>query len=110
MAEVNRQVDLVVLGDVKDVLLVLHVHSHKLVANLWCMLGVVNQTKLLGLDIDFQLWIILKSDAFTLDLLAPAVFVEAFSEEDDVGEHNPVVELVDPIAHSVQIESKDFVH
>jgi hypothetical protein len=42
VAKVNGEVDLVVLRDVKNVLLVLHVHSHELVANFWGVLRIVN--------------------------------------------------------------------
>lgn len=42
VAKVNGEVDLVVLGDVEDVLLILHVHSHELVANFWGVLRIVN--------------------------------------------------------------------
>ena len=89
------------LGDVKYVLFVFHVHCDELIANLGCMFSIVDQTELLGLDIHLQLWVVLQSDAFTLYLLAPAVLVETFPEEDDISQHNPVVKLVNPIAHPV---------
>ena len=42
MAEVDGQVNLIVLGNVYDRLLVLHVYCHELVADLGCMLGIVH--------------------------------------------------------------------
>lgn len=51
MAKVDGQIDLVVLGYVYDGLLVLHVDSHKFVADLWGMLCVVDQTELFVGDV-----------------------------------------------------------
>jgi len=45
MAQVDGEVDLVVLRDVENVLLVLHVHSHELVANFWRVLSVVDRAE-----------------------------------------------------------------
>ena len=84
MAKVNGEVDLVVLGDVENVLLVLHVHSHELVANFWGVLRIVNWAEELPLDVLLKLDVAFKFDAFTLNFLAPAIFVEALSEEDHV--------------------------
>jgi hypothetical protein len=42
VAKVDGEVDLVMLGDVEDVFLVLHVYSHELIAYFWRMFGVVN--------------------------------------------------------------------
>ena len=101
MAEVDGQIDLVVLGNVNDRFLVLHVHRHELVADLGCMLGVVHQAELFVGDIGLELWVVLELDALAFDLLAPAVLVEAFAEKDHVGQHDFVVVLVDTVAHSV---------
>lgn len=109
MAKVDGQIDLVVLGNVNDRFLVLHVHRHELVADLGRMLGVVHQAELFVGDIGLELWVVLELDALAFDLLAPAVLVQAFTEEDDVGQHRGVVRLVDPVAHSVQVKSEDFV-
>ena len=87
VAEVDGKVDLVVFGDVQHALLVLHVHGHELVADLRRVLGVVDQAKLLVLDVSLQLRIVFESDAFTLDLLAPPVLVQAFPEEDHVSHY-----------------------
>lgn len=110
MAKIDGQVDLVVLRDVKDVLLVLHVNSHELVADFWGVLCVIDQTKLLVLDVHLELWIVFQAYALTFDLLAPAILVEALPEEDHVGQHNFVVELVYSDAHAVQVQGKDLVH
>lgn len=85
MAQVDGQIDLIVLGDVENVLLVLHVHSHELVANLRRVLGIVHETELFRLDIQLQLWVVFQTDAFALDLLAPAVLIQTLPEEDNVG-------------------------
>ena len=76
MAKVDGQVDLVMLRDVKDVLLVLHVNCYELIADLWSMLGIIHRTEEFSLDILLELHVCLKFDAFTLDLLAPSVLVD----------------------------------
>jgi hypothetical protein len=48
-------------------------------------------------------------NTLALNLLAPAVLVEALSEEDDISENRPIVLLVDSVAHTVQVKGKDFV-
>ena len=110
MAQVDCEVDLVMFRDIKYVFLVLHVNRHKLIANFRCMLGIVNHAELLVGHVIFHFWIVFQFDALTFDLLAPTVFVKALSEEDNVGENDLVVVLVDSIAHSVQIESKNFIY
>jgi hypothetical protein len=109
MAEINGKVDLVVLGDVENVLLVLHVHSHELVANFWRVLSIVHRAEELSLDVLLQFDVAFKFDAFTLDLFAPAVLVEALSKEDHVGQNRTIVILVDPVTHPVEIECKDLI-
>ena len=110
VAEVDCQVNLVVLWNVNDRLLVLHVHRHKLVAYLWRVLRIVNQTKLFVCNVVLQVRIILQLNGLALDLLAPPVLVEALSEEDHVGEHRLVVALVYSVAHTVQVEGENLVH
>ena len=110
MAEVDGQINLVVLWDVKDVLLVLHVNCHELVADLRGMLGVVHRAEQLSLDVLLEFHVRLKLDAFALDLLAPSVLVKALSEKDDISEDSAVVILVDPITHPVKVERKDLIH
>ena len=109
MTEVDGQVDLIVLWDVKDVLLVLHVNCHELVANFRSVLRIVDRAEQLSLDILLQLHVGLKLDAFALDLFAPAVLIEALSEENDVGQDDLVVVFVDSIRHSIQIQGEDFI-
>jgi len=98
------------LWDVKDVLLVFHVDGNEFITNFWSMFSIVNEAELFGLNVHFELWIILKSDALAFDLLSPSILVKALSEEDNICEHNFVVELIDSIAHSVKIKSKDLVN
>jgi len=101
MAQVDCEVDLIMLRDVINVFLVLHVYRHKLVADFRRMLCIVYQAELLGLYVVLQFWVVFESYTFTLDFLSPAIFVQTFSEEDHVGQHNFVIELVDTVAHSV---------
>ena len=101
VAEVDGQVDLVMLGNVVDILLVLHVDSHELIADLGGVFGVVHEAELLGLNVLLQVGVVVKSDSFTFDLLAPSVLVQALSEEDHVGQHDFVVVLVDAVGHAV---------
>jgi hypothetical protein len=110
VAKVDGKIDLVVLRDIEDVFLVLHVHRHELVANFWRVFGVVNRAEELPLNVLLQLDIAFKFDALALNFLSPAVLVEALSEEDHVGEDRAVVILVDPVAHPVEIERENLVH
>jgi hypothetical protein len=63
------------LRDVENVFLVFHVDGDKFITDLGGMLCVVNQTELLGFDVNLELRIILKFDSLTFDLLAPAILV-----------------------------------
>jgi len=99
-----------VLGNIYDRLLVLHIHSDKFIADLWCMLAIVNHAELLVSNIILHLWVVLQLDAFTLDFLTPSILVQTLSEKDDVGQNNLVVILIDPVAHSEEVKSKDFIH
>lgn len=110
MAEVDGQIDLVVLGYVNDRFLVLHVHCDELVADLGRVLGVVDQAELLVGDIRLELWVVLELDALAFDLLAPAILVEALSEEDHVSQDDFVIALVDSVTHPVQIQGEDLVN
>jgi hypothetical protein len=92
-----------VLWDIKNVLFVLHVNSHELVAYFWRVLRIVNRAEELPLDVLLQLNVAFKLDAFALDFLAPTIFVKALSEEDNIGKDSTIVILVDSIAHSVEI-------
>lgn len=98
------------LLDVEDRLLVLHVNCHELVADLRSVLCVVHKAERLFGNLLLDLWVFFEFYAFALNLLAPAVFVEALSEEDDVGQHCPIVLLVDSIAHTVQVKREDLVN
>jgi len=101
VAEVDRQVNLIVLRNVDDALLVFHVYCHEFIADFWSVFGVILETKLLVLNVMLHLWVVVQFDAFAFDFLAPTVFVQAFAEEDDVGQDCLVVILVDSIAHAV---------
>ena len=104
MAKVDGEIDLVVFWNVEDVLFVLHVYSHKLIANLWSMLGVVDKAELLGFNVNFKHWVAFKSDTFTFDLLAPSVLIKAFPEENDIRQNCLVICLIDTVTHSIQIK------
>lgn len=84
VAQVNGEINLIVLRDVEDVLLVLHVHRHELVADFWRMLCIVNRAEKLPLNVLLKLDVAFKFDALALNFLAPAILVEAFSEKDHV--------------------------
>jgi len=101
MAKVDGKIDLVVLWDVEDVFLVLHVYGHELVANFRCMLGVVHKAELLSFDINFKDWVAFKSDAFAFYFLAPTILVETLSKENNIGQNSLVIVLVNAIAHPV---------
>ena len=57
MTQIDCKVDLIMLLDVYQALLILHVHCHKFIADLWSMLSVVDQAELLGFDVKLQFWI-----------------------------------------------------
>jgi hypothetical protein len=101
MTKVDSQINLVVLGNIEDVFFVLHVHRHKLVANFRSVLSIVYRAEKLSFDVLFQLKVAFKFDAFTLDLLAPAILIKAFSEKNHVGQYDPIVIFIDPIRHSI---------
>ena len=98
------------LWDFEDIFLVLHVYRHKFIADLWSMLSVVHKAELLGLNFKLELWVVVQLDAFGFNLLAPAILVQALSEEDNVGKYRLVVVLVNAVAHPVKIESKDLIN
>lgn len=98
------------LWDIHNVLLVLHVYCNELVTNLWCVLSIVDQAELLCLDVLLKLWVGFKSDTFALNFLAPSIFIETFSEENDIGQNSFVIVLVYSVAHSVEIEGEDLVN
>lgn len=74
------------------------------------MLCIINQTKLFVGNIIFHFWIVFQFDALALDLLSPAILIEAFAEENHVRQHGFVVGTVDAVAHPVQVEREDLVH
>ena len=74
------------------------------------MFSIVNQTELLVSDISFQFRLLFEFNVLTFDFLAPSILIQALSEEDDIGQHGPVVLLVHPVADSVQVKRKDFVN
>ena len=110
VAQVDGQIYLIMFSYVYDWFFVLHVYSHEFIANLWCMFCIVNHAELLVSNIILHLWVVLQLDAFTLDFLTPSVLVQTLSEKDDVGQNNLVVILIDPVAHSEEVKSKDFIH
>lgn len=109
MAKVDSQVDLVVLRYLKNGLLVLHVNCDKFVANLGSVLSIVHQAELVRGDLLFQLGVLIESDTLRLNFLAPAVFVEALSEKDHVGEHNPIVAKVNAVTHPVKVKRENLI-
>jgi hypothetical protein len=97
MAKVDGQIDLIVLGNVENVFLVLHVYGHKFIANFRSMLSVVHRAEKLSFYILLQLKVAFKFDTFTFDLLAPAILIKAFSEKNDIGQYDPIVVFIDSI-------------
>ena len=74
------------------------------------MLRIVHQTERLVGNVLLEFRSIFEFNAFTLNFLAPAVFIEALAEENHVRQHSLVVYQIDAVAHTVQVESKDLVH
>jgi len=110
VAQVDGQVNLVMLWDVENVLLVLHVDRDEFVTDFGSVLSVINQTELFVLYVSLHVWIVFKSDTFALDSLGPSVLIKALSEEDDVSQYNLVIVLVNAVAHSVEVQCKDFIN
>ena len=109
MAKVDGQIDLVVLRYLKNGLLVLHVNCDKFIANLGSVLSIVHQAELVRCDLLFQLGVFIESDTLRLNFLAPAVFVEALSEKDHVGEDDPIVAKVNAVTHPVQVKRENLI-
>lgn len=110
MAEVDSQINLIMLWNLKNRLLVLHVNCDKFVADLRSVLSIVDKAELVRGDLLFQLWVFIESNTFRLNFLAPAVLIQALSEKDHIGKDYPVVRVIDAVAHPVEIKSKDLVH
>ena len=109
VAKIDRQIDLVVFRDFENRLFVLHVHRHQLVADLWRVLCVVDEAELLVGDLLLQVRPRLELDAFALNLLPPAVLVQALAEENHVRQHDTIVGEVDAVAHPVEIQGEDLI-
>lgn len=110
MTQIDGKINLVMLLNIDNRFLVLHVDCYELVADFGGVLGVVNQTKLLISNIILKFWVVFKFDAFGFDFFAPAVLIQAFPEEDNVSQHDFVVASVDAVAHSIQIKSKYLIY
>jgi len=110
MAQVDGQVDLVWLGDVKlRIPLMLHKYSDKLIADFRCMLGVVGKAELLLLHALLKLRVILDLYVLALDLLGPAELVEALSEQDGVGDDHTVEVGAHSLRNFPQVYSEDLI-
>lgn len=93
MAEVNGQVNLVRLGNIKLVVtLVLHEHSHKLVTDLGGMLSVLSKTELLRSHLLLEIF---RLKVLAFDLFAPAKLIQTLSKEDCVYENSAIEPWVD---------------
>ena len=110
VAQIDGQINLIMLRDIKYILFIFHVNCHKFIANFWCVFSIINKTKLLRFYVNFQNGIVFQSNAFTFDFLAPAIFVKAFSEENNVGQNCFIIIRINSVAHSVKIEGEDFIH
>lgn len=84
MAKIDGKIYLIMLWNVDDRFLVLHVNGHELVTDLRSVLCIINQTKLFVGNVVFHFWIVFQFDALTLDFLSPAILVEALAEENHV--------------------------
>ena len=107
MAHIDGQIDLFAFDDFEFAFVLLHVDSHKFIADLRRVLGCVYQTELVLLQLVefFGLRLLV-----TFPPLLPADFVEALAEEDDEGEHCAVERVVNLLAHSVEVQSERLVY
>ena len=71
MAYVDGQINLVWFGNFKLATLVLHEDSHKLIAYLWSMFGIVHKTELLGLHALLEGGVFLRLDLLAFDFFLP---------------------------------------
>lgn len=110
MAKIDCKINLVVFLDVDQTLFVFHVDCYKLIADFWSMLSVVHKAELLSFYVCFHLRMSIQSDTFTLNFFTPSIFIEAFSEKNDISQNNSVIVLVNSIAHSEKIKSKNFIY
>lgn len=104
MAEVNGEINLIWLGDVKlRISLLLHENSNKFITNFRSMLGIVSEAELLFLHAFLQLWFFFDLDIFALDFFCPAELVKALSEQNCVGQNGAVELFVDLLRYLPQV-------
>jgi hypothetical protein len=84
MAEINGEVYLIMLRNIVDTLLVLHVDCYELVTYLGRVFRIVLLAKLFRRDRHLQIWLVFQFYSFALYLLTPAIFVQTLSEENHV--------------------------
>jgi hypothetical protein len=110
VTQIDGQINLVGFRNLKlCVSFLLHENSDELIANLRCMLCVVDQAELLTLRLDLPLGLLLKLDTLGLKLLRPAQVVQALAKEDGIGKRRPVELLVDPLRELEKIEREDLI-
>ena len=107
MAHVDRQVDLLALDDLYLALVLLHVHSHELVADFWSVFCTVGCAEFLLLKF-FKVFCL--CFGIVLFALPPSNFIETFAEKDDEGEHSLVEGIVDLLGDVVEVEGKDLIN
>ena len=107
MAHVDRQVDLLALDDLYLALVLLHVHSHELIADFWGMFCTIYCTKFLLLKFFKVFWF---RFCVVLFALPPPYFIQAFAEKDDESEHSLVEGIVDLLGDVVEVEGKDLIN
>ena len=107
VAHIDSQIDLFTFDDFEFAFVLLHVDSHKFVADLWRVLSCVHQTELVLLELVefFGLRLLV-----ALPPLLPADLVEALAKEDDEGEYCAVECVVNLLAHSVEVEGERLIY
>ena len=108
MAHIDSQVDLFALDDFKFALVLLHIDSDKLIADLGGVFRGVCEAELRFVFLHLiEILLLCLLIAFTA--LFPADLVEALTEEDHKGEDSAIKGIIDLLAHSVEVEGKDLI-
>lgn len=110
VAEVNSQVDAVHSVDAEYAAVVLHVHSHELVANLGRVLSRVRQTELRGLHFLMNFRVLRKVNLVGLDALGPPNVVQALPEEDHECKHDAEEARVGLQGNLVEVHCEGLVN
>lgn len=109
VAEVDGQVDAVYSINWVDWAVVLHVHRHKLVADLGCVLCSIGKTELDCFHFMSNIRVLWKINLIRLYTFGPPDMIQALSEEYDESQNHFVEARIGFLWNLVQIQSESFI-